>query len=70
MLRRRYEGEKLNRLDGLLVEIGDAWFHARASNTEPVIRLVAEAPSGEGARKLMEEIKRAVESFLHAEALR
>jgi phosphomannomutase len=34
-----------DRLDGLTVDLGDRWFNLRPSNTEPVLRLNAEAPT-------------------------
>jgi phosphomannomutase len=37
------EGVTLDHLDGLTVEHADWWFNVRASNTEPVLRLNAEA---------------------------
>jgi len=36
-----------NTVDGLKVEKEDYWFHIRASNTEPIIRIVAEGREGE-----------------------
>jgi phosphomannomutase len=38
-------GAKIDRLDGLTVEIGEWWFNLRASNTEPLLRLNLEAPT-------------------------
>jgi phosphomannomutase len=32
-----------DRLDGLTVDLGDAWFNLRPSNTEPLLRLNVEA---------------------------
>ena len=57
LLRRRYEGGKINLLDGVFVEFADAWLHARPSNTEPVIRLSAEAPTREAAARLLHETR-------------
>ena len=34
----------VNDSDGVRVDIGDRWVHVRPSNTEPIIRLIAEAP--------------------------
>jgi len=41
--------------DGLRLEWPDrkAWLHVRPSGTEPVVRLIAEAPDGEQARALV-----------------
>jgi phosphomannomutase len=36
-------GAEIDRLDGLSVDLGDAWFNVRPSNTEPLLRLNVEA---------------------------
>lgn len=54
LLRRAYAGAKLNLLDGVFVEFPGAWLHVRPSNTEPVIRLSAEAPTREEALRLLQ----------------
>jgi phosphomannomutase len=38
-----YRDGRQDRLDGLTVEYDDWWFNARASNTEPLLRLNVEA---------------------------
>lgn len=45
----------VSRLDGLRLEWKDRWIHVRPSNTEPVIRVIAEAPDAASARRLAEE---------------
>lgn len=47
-----------NRRDGLRLDFDDCWVHVRASNTEPIIRVIAEAPDLEQARELAEFIGR------------
>jgi phosphomannomutase len=54
-LRRHYAGQRLSFLDGVFVDLDDAWVHARRSNTEPVIRITAEAASPERANQLAED---------------
>lgn len=45
-LKREYHAHEQDELDGLTVELGNGmWFNVRPSNTEPVIRLNAEAKS-------------------------
>ena len=56
-LRRRYADRKLSYLDGILMDMDDAWVHARRSNTEPVIRITAEAPTRERAAALVAEVR-------------
>mgnify|MGYP001773463809 CR=1 FL=1 len=36
---------EIRRDDGLYARVGNGWFHLRASNTEPVIRFIVEAPT-------------------------
>ena len=61
-LENRYRKERLNTIDGLKIERDDSWIHIRKSNTEPIIRVMAEAPYRESSSSLcdsfVEEIKR------------
>ncbi len=43
----------IDRRDGIRFDWKDRWLHVRASNTEPVVRIIAEAPDGEGAKRLL-----------------
>lgn len=43
--RARYRSENPVMLDGVFVERGDHWFHVRASNTEPILRITVESTS-------------------------
>ena len=40
-----YEGEQIDLTDGVKINWHDSWLHVRRSNTEPVIRVIAEAPT-------------------------
>jgi phosphomannomutase len=46
---------KVNTIDGLRLDGPDWWLHARASNTEPVVRIIAEAPTLEIATELCKQ---------------
>ena len=61
-VRQYYQHGKLNLLDGVHVDFGDSWIHARRSNTEPVIRIMAEAPTQEKADQLAQELMTIVTS--------
>jgi phosphomannomutase len=54
--------EKLNQLDGLKIERPDSWIQIRKSNTEPIIRVMAEAVNQNEAtilaERFIEEVKR------------
>ena len=49
-----------DRLDGLRINDGDAWVLLRGSNTEPIIRIFAEAPSEERANQFCDDVERAL----------
>ena len=49
---------EVNRLDGLKWVWPDKWIHLRPSNTEPIIRILAEATDRAVAQELVEELKR------------
>ena len=54
-------GAQLDRLDGLTVAFDDgAWLNLRPSNTEPLLRLNAEAPSRARMEELRDEVLAAV----------
>jgi phosphomannomutase len=57
-LRRRFADAQGDTQDGLRLAWRDRWLHVRPSNTEPIIRLIAEAPSGAGAQELVDEARR------------
>ncbi|MBL8965154.1 MAG: phosphomannomutase/phosphoglucomutase, partial [Phycisphaerae bacterium] len=44
-------------LDGLTVNYADSWFNVRASNTEPLLRLNAEAKDEATLQELVERVK-------------
>ncbi len=50
--------DSTNRLDGLRLEWHDQWLLVRGSNTEPIVRFIAEAPTTERAQQLCDEARR------------
>ena len=44
--------DEKDRTDGLKLLLPDGWIHVRASNTEPLLRVAAEAKSDARAEKL------------------
>ncbi|KAL7714276.1 Phosphoglucomutase/phosphomannomutase family protein [Entamoeba marina] len=46
-----YSNEEIDERDGLYVATKDYWVHLRKSNTEPIVRVIAEAKSIEEAKK-------------------
>jgi phosphomannomutase len=59
-LEKRWPKAKANRLDGLRLDWEDGWVHVRPSNTEPIVRIIAEAHTKEDARRLCQEVGKVV----------
>jgi phosphomannomutase len=55
-LTKRWPEAAVNRLDGLRLDWADRWLHVRPSNTEPIIRVIAEAPSRNDATQLCQAV--------------
>jgi phosphomannomutase len=53
---------KADRRDGLRLDWPDAWAHVRSSNTEPIVRVIAEAREPEEARLLADRLGERVAS--------
>jgi phosphomannomutase len=52
-LRRRFAEAEADERDGLRLSWPDRWLHVRPSGTEPIVRLIAEAPTPEAAEALV-----------------
>ncbi|MFB0564392.1 MAG: phosphoglucosamine mutase [Candidatus Aminicenantaceae bacterium] len=60
-LKKQYSGkEQISTLDGLKINFSQAWIHIRPSNTEPIIRLVAEAKNRKMVENLVESFKKEI----------
>lgn len=59
---RHFAKERLDLQDGVRVDLESkrAWLHVRGSNTEPIMRLIAEAPTAAAANELLDEAARAI----------
>ena len=55
-IREAYDGEEMDLRDGIKLLRERSWLHVRKSNTEPVLRAVAEAPTKEEAEAFQEEV--------------
>jgi phosphomannomutase len=53
--RRLYREQDPNLDDGVRVDWADAWLHVRASNTEPLVRVIVEAEDPHRARELFDQ---------------
>ncbi len=59
----KYEAEKITDIDGVKIDFKESWVHLRKSNTEPIIRVVAEAHTMEEAEELVNQIKSVIKSL-------
>ncbi len=50
-----------DRLDGLSIDVGEAWFNVRPSNTEPLLRLNVEAESEMAVKDVVNQIESILE---------
>jgi len=60
----QFADQEVNTIDGVKIDYPDRWVHLRKSNTEPIIRLYAEAPTQEGAEALVAQVREEVQKFV------
>jgi phosphomannomutase len=53
----KHQHEQHSTIDGLKIDFAQSWLHLRKSNTEPIIRIYAEAPTLVEAEALVRKIK-------------
>ncbi|HLX11986.1 MAG TPA: phosphoglucosamine mutase [Bacteroidota bacterium] len=58
----RSNGGEVNTEDGVRIAFADSWVHLRKSNTEPIIRIIAEAPTFTAATNLAQNYKNRIAS--------
>nr|HPN70139.1 phosphoglucosamine mutase [Saprospiraceae bacterium] len=56
-LKTAFADEQLDSQDGLKIDFANGWVHMRTSNTEPIIRIYAEAPTETEAKELIDRVK-------------
>ncbi len=62
-IRSRHSGTKPNTDDGLKLDFDDYWVHIRKSNTEPILRIIAEATTEEKAKTVAERFAREINNI-------
>ncbi|MBQ3634765.1 MAG: phosphoglucosamine mutase [Bacteroidales bacterium] len=63
-IKESYKGERITDIDGVKIDFADSWVHLRKSNTEPIIRIYAEAHSEGEAEKLAARVKEEIKSLV------
>ncbi|APF19960.1 phosphoglucomutase/phosphomannomutase alpha/beta/alpha domain I [Caldithrix abyssi DSM 13497] len=59
-LKEKYKDQEINTLDGLKIDFDDRWVHLRKSNTEPIMRVIAEAPTLKEAEELADRFMKEI----------
>jgi phosphomannomutase len=60
-----HAGDDINTVDGVKVDMPEGWVHLRKSNTEPIIRLYAEAGSSEEAEGLATKAMHTIKEIIN-----
>jgi phosphomannomutase len=59
-----FKNERVTTIDGVKIDFDDSWIHLRKSNTEPIIRLYAEAQNNQQIQAQVEKIETAIAAFV------
>ena len=59
-----FKNERVTTIDGVKIDFDDSWIHLRKSNTEPIIRLYAEASDDHRINTQVDKIEKAIASFV------
>lgn len=56
-LRKHFSQQRIDLQDGVRVDWSDRWIHVRPSNTEPILRMIAEAADAAVAQSMIEDVR-------------
>jgi len=63
-VREQFAGERINDADGIRIDWDAGWVHVRPSNTEPIMRIIAEGRDTDAARELIGRIRTVADPLL------
>jgi phosphomannomutase len=63
-LKKHFSHEYVDTQDGIRIDWPTAWVHARPSNTEPIMRVIAEAPDREAAEKSIAAVRAVIDATI------
>ena len=63
-IKKEFASEKIDTQDGIRIDWDRAWVHARPSNTEPIMRIIAEAPDRPAADAKIAAVQAVVDRVL------
>ena len=64
LLKKKYKSQPLNTEDGLRIEFDNDWVHLRSSNTEPIIRIIAESNFETTAKNIASRLMHDIKEFM------
>jgi phosphomannomutase len=66
VLKKAFASEQVDTQDGIRIDWPKEriWVHARASNTEPIMRIIAEAPTRAQAEAKIAQVQKVVDGAL------
>ncbi|BAV94665.1 phosphoglucosamine mutase [Ichthyobacterium seriolicida] len=64
-LKNKYSSEKITDIDGVKIDFSKSWVHLRKSNTEPIVRIYAEAVNQSQADELVKKIIGDIKSYAY-----
>jgi phosphomannomutase len=65
-LQAEVQNAEINDVDGVKFDLEEGWVHLRKSNTEPIIRIYAEAATPEAAQDLADRFANALNGHLQS----
>jgi phosphomannomutase len=63
-IKKSFASEKIDVQDGVRIDWPDAWVHARPSNTEPIMRVIAEARDESAANERINAVRAVIDQAL------
>ena len=61
-VREAYVRERIDERDGIRIDREEGWVHVRPSNTEPIVRIIAEADDEPTARKFLSDMQKVADT--------
>lgn len=65
-IKEKYKKYPINTIDGVKIEFDNEWVHLRKSNTEPIIRIIAESDHQTTADNLAKKIMKDIGEYMNA----
>ncbi len=62
-IKKEFSSEKINTVDGVKIDFEEGWVHLRKSNTEPIIRIIAEHKNLENTERMVSDMKEIIKKI-------